>query len=100
VERAGFWHCTFNRLHGQLRIGQFSATIILIMSTHLPTYGAWHGNWCWLKVVPALDADGHRVLGLDLPEHGDDRTATKDCHAYETGHGPGCRVDQNWKIKE
>jgi hypothetical protein len=77
VERAAFWHCTFNRLHGQLRIGQFSATIILIMSTHLPTHGAWHGNWCWLKVVPLLDADGHRVLGPDLPEHGDDRTATK-----------------------
>jgi pimeloyl-ACP methyl ester carboxylesterase len=37
-------------------------------------HGAWHGSWCWEKVVPLLEARGHRVLAPDLPGHGADRT--------------------------
>jgi pimeloyl-ACP methyl ester carboxylesterase len=29
--------------------------------------GAWHGAWCWHKVVPLLEAEGHRVITPDLP---------------------------------
>ena len=33
-------------------------------------HGSWHGAWCWHKVVPHLEAAGHRVLVPDLPGHG------------------------------
>ncbi len=46
------------------------------MSTYLLIHGAWHGGWCWHKVVPLLEAKGHRVLAPDLPGHGDNKTPT------------------------
>lgn len=33
-------------------------------------HGAWHGAWCWEKVIPHLTAQGHSVLAPDLPGHG------------------------------
>ena len=44
------------------------------MATFLLVHGAWHGGWCWRKVVPLLEAMGHKALSPDLPGHGDDRT--------------------------
>ena len=44
------------------------------MSTYLLVHGAWHGGWCWHKVVARLERLGHRVLAPDLPGHGIDRT--------------------------
>lgn len=44
------------------------------MSTYLLIHGAWHGGWCWRKIVPLLEAKGHRALAPDLPGHGDDKT--------------------------
>ena len=29
--------------------------------TFVLVHGAWHGGWCWKKVVPLLRADGHQV---------------------------------------
>jgi pimeloyl-ACP methyl ester carboxylesterase len=46
------------------------------MSTYVLIHGAWHGGWCWRKVVPLLEAEGHKVLAPDLPGHGDDKTVT------------------------
>jgi pimeloyl-ACP methyl ester carboxylesterase len=37
-------------------------------------HGAWHGAWCWYKVLPRLRALGHRAEAIDLPGHGADRT--------------------------
>jgi pimeloyl-ACP methyl ester carboxylesterase len=34
--------------------------------------GAWHGAWCWEKVAPLLEAQGHRVLVPELPATGAD----------------------------
>jgi len=34
--------------------------------------GAWHGAWCWQKIVPLLEARGHRVLTPELPATGAD----------------------------
>jgi pimeloyl-ACP methyl ester carboxylesterase len=45
------------------------------MSTFLLIHGAWHGAWCWHKVVPRLEKRGHAVLAPDLPAMGIDRTA-------------------------
>jgi pimeloyl-ACP methyl ester carboxylesterase len=44
------------------------------MSTFVLVHGAWHGAWCWHKVVPLLRNRGHRVLVPDLPGHGRDQT--------------------------
>jgi pimeloyl-ACP methyl ester carboxylesterase len=36
--------------------------------------GAWHGAWCWEKIAPLLEAQGHRVLTPELPATGADPT--------------------------
>ena len=42
------------------------------MATFVLIHGAWHGGWCWRKVVPLLERQGHTVAVPDLPSHGDD----------------------------
>ena len=37
-------------------------------------HGAWHGAWCWYKVVPLLQRAGHTAITPDLPSLGRDRT--------------------------
>lgn len=44
------------------------------MSIYLLIHGAWHGGWCWHKVLPSLEKLGHRVLAPDLPSLGRDKT--------------------------
>ena len=44
------------------------------MTTFLLVHGACHGGWCWERVVPLLEMQGHRVLAPDLPGMGEDKT--------------------------
>lgn len=44
------------------------------MATFVLVHGAWHGAWCWNKVVDALAGRGHKAVAFDLPSHGDDKT--------------------------
>jgi pimeloyl-ACP methyl ester carboxylesterase len=44
------------------------------MTTFLLVHGAWHGAWCWYKLVPRLKELGHSVVAPDLPGMGRDRT--------------------------
>jgi pimeloyl-ACP methyl ester carboxylesterase len=44
------------------------------MSTYVFVHGAWHGAWCWSKVVSLLEGTGHKAIALDLPGHGRDDT--------------------------
>src|SRR5436190_15656651 len=39
------------------------ATVVLV-------HGAWHGAWCWDRVVAGLHDRDVDVLALDLPGHG------------------------------
>jgi pimeloyl-ACP methyl ester carboxylesterase len=48
------------------------------MSTFVLVHGAWHGAWCWRDVTPVLEAEGHLVLTLDLPGHGEDSTPASE----------------------
>lgn len=43
-------------------------------STYLLIHGAWHGAWCWHKLIPLLEAQGSRVIAPDLPSMGADTT--------------------------
>lgn len=36
---------------------------------YILVHGAWHGSWCWHKVVKRLEALGHKAIALDLPGH-------------------------------
>jgi pimeloyl-ACP methyl ester carboxylesterase len=49
------------------------------MSTFTLVHGAWHGAWCWERLMPELAARGHRVIAMDLPI--DDSSATFDDYA-------------------
>jgi pimeloyl-ACP methyl ester carboxylesterase len=44
------------------------------MATFLLIHGAWHGGWCWRRLVGMLEAQGHRAIAPDLPGHGEDTT--------------------------
>lgn len=37
------------------------------MANYILIHGAWHGSWCWEKVVPLLEVQGHSVTSCDLP---------------------------------
>jgi pimeloyl-ACP methyl ester carboxylesterase len=41
------------------------ATVVLV-------HGAWHGAWCFDRVVPLLRDAGTDAVAVDLPGHGDD----------------------------
>jgi pimeloyl-ACP methyl ester carboxylesterase len=42
------------------------------MSTFVLVHGAWHGGWCWYKIVARLERLGHTVLAPDMKGHGID----------------------------
>ena len=48
------------------------------MSKFVLIHGAWHGAWCWYKVVAELEKKGHVGMALDLPGHGRDHTPIAD----------------------
>ncbi|QIP16533.1 alpha/beta fold hydrolase [Spirosoma aureum] len=54
---------------------QFQTVSHAQSKTYVLVHGGWHGAWCWKKVVPLLEANGNRVVALDLPGHGDDKTS-------------------------
>lgn len=45
------------------------------MSTIVLVHGAWHGGWCWHRVVARLQQASRRVIAPDLRSQGRDRTA-------------------------
>ncbi len=37
------------------------------MTTFALVHGAWHGAWCWERLVPELAARGHQAIAVELP---------------------------------
>lgn len=66
------------------------------MGTFILIHGAAHGAWCWYKVTARLQEAGHRVITLDLPGHGIDRTPL----GYVTLQAYVQRVCQELDIQE
>lgn len=47
------------------------------MADILLIHGSCHGAWCWDKLIPHLSAKGYTARAIDLPSHGDDKTAVE-----------------------
>ena len=41
------------------------------MATYVLVHGAWHGSWCWSRLIPLLEAAGHVAYGPSLTGLGD-----------------------------
>jgi pimeloyl-ACP methyl ester carboxylesterase len=51
--------------------------------THiLLVHGAWHGAWCWDRLLPALTAEGFTPHTIDLPGHGENAAETQTLANY------------------
>jgi pimeloyl-ACP methyl ester carboxylesterase len=50
-----------------------STTVVLV-------HGAWHGAWCFDRVVPLLERAGVPAVAIDLPGHGNDPGPFTDLH--------------------
>ena len=37
------------------------------MATFALVHGAWHGAWCWERLTPEREQEGHQVVAVDLP---------------------------------
>jgi len=48
------------------------------MATFALVHGAWHGAWCWERLIPEIEGHGHGAIAVELPC--DDATA--GCGAY------------------
>ncbi len=44
------------------------------MSTYVLVHGAWHGGWCWHRIVARLERASQRVMAPDLLSLGRDST--------------------------
>ena len=44
------------------------------MANYVLVHGSGHGAWCWQRVIPLLEAQGHHVVAVDLPGNGHDET--------------------------
>ena len=61
------------------------------MSDFVLVHGAWHGAWCWKKVLPALWAAGHRAFAVTLTgvgerAHIDPRQVTLQTHILDAAN--------------
>lgn len=51
-----------------------TASVVLV-------HGAWHGAWCWERVVSGLVAEGVPAVAVELPGRGEDTGPMGDLHA-------------------
>ena len=57
------------------------------MSIYILVHGAYHGAWCYAKIVPLLEAAGHTAIAVDLPGHRDNLVPLADV-TLDSDHSP------------
>jgi len=57
------------------------------MKTFILIHGSWHSSWNWHKVIPILEKQGHKVLAIDLPGMGRDKTPINQVKMQTTVQG-------------
>jgi hypothetical protein len=62
------------------------------VSTFVLVHGAWHGAWCWSRLLPELEARGHRSVVMDLPVEDGDATFEEYADVVLVGHALGAMV--------
>lgn len=67
----------FLKLSGATAAGVATAAVSLesqakpvSKSAFVLVHGAWHGAWCYERIIPLLAAKGHVAVARDLPAHG------------------------------
>jgi pimeloyl-ACP methyl ester carboxylesterase len=48
------------------------------MKTFVLVHGSWHSAWNWHRLIPLLENMGHKVIAIDLPGMGRDKTPIKE----------------------
>ena len=51
-----------------------------VTATAVLVHGAWHGAWCFDRVMPLLKEAGVAAIAIDLPGHGRDAGTFTDLH--------------------
>jgi pimeloyl-ACP methyl ester carboxylesterase len=49
------------------------------VSVFIFLHGAWHGAWCWDRLLPEMEIRGHQAIAMDLPV--EDGSATFEDYA-------------------
>src|SRR5215208_5475599 len=60
------------------------------MADFVLVHGAWHGAWCWRRVLPALWSAGHRAFAVSLTGVGErshiaPQAVTLETHIADVG---------------
>jgi pimeloyl-ACP methyl ester carboxylesterase len=58
------------------------------MSTFVFVHGAWHGSWCWAKIVFRLQRAGHNAIVVDLPGRAGGASPCEQVFSIDTDHSP------------
>jgi pimeloyl-ACP methyl ester carboxylesterase len=64
------------------------------MKTFILIHGSWHSSWNWHKVIPILEREGHRVVAIDLPGMGRDKTPISEVRFTNTVQAVCDLIDQ------
>lgn len=59
-------------------------------STFILVAGAWHGPWCWHRLIPLLERDDARVIAPDLPPEGAELEDWARLISEVVERNPGC----------
>lgn len=70
------------------------------MSAIVLVPGAWHGGWCWQRVVPALEAAGHRVLTPTLTGLSDRAHTISPAVGVDTHVEDIVRLIEAWDLRD
>ena len=55
------------------------------MATFVLVHGAWHGSWCWERLIPQLTSRGHRATAVDVAWDDGDLAFTDHAEALAAG---------------